>query len=139
MVFALIIIPMTVGCSKSPYEKAMDYLQELSEEVTSVTDMESYDVVYNKIINLKSDPLITGLSRLTDNEMQEFTDEMTSLTMEALFVKAILYVKPSDIKLTAQDMKALCDICKEKNVNPLSAEFEYSKMSTIIKDYYKIQ
>lgn len=134
MAFALIIVLMTAGCSKSPYEKAMDYLHELSEDVTSATDMESYDVVYNKIVNLKSDPLILGLTGLTDNEKREIAKEMISLTNDALIVKAILNVKSSDMKLTSQDMKALCEICKQNNVNPITVE--YSEIRTIVKDYF---
>lgn len=136
---AAIIMLLTVSCSKSPYDKAMDYLHDLSNEVTSVTDMESYDAVYDKIVRLNSDPMITGLTDLTDNQKRDFTDEMLSLTMDALMVKAILYAMPSDIKPTAKDIKALCAICKEKNLNPLTAELEYSQMNTIIKDYYNIQ
>lgn len=48
--------------------------------------------------------MISGMAVLTDNHKQYFTNELLSLTMDALTVKAILYEIPSYIKPTAKDI-----------------------------------
>lgn len=59
------------SCSDSRYDKAIAYIDELSTEVVSSTTEKEFDVVYNKIVALKSDKLINDLTDLSDNQKAE--------------------------------------------------------------------
>lgn len=127
---------VVTGCQKSPYDKAINLIHELSEEVTTVTNMQAYDAVYNKIVNLKSNVLITNLKNLSDTQKQELTVEMTNLTMKALTVKAILYVMPSSVTPTSDDINKLCKECMDQKANVVSAN-GYPEVKAIVEEYFK--
>lgn len=128
-----------VGCQKSPYEKAISYIDELSEDVTSATDMQAYDAVYNKIVNLKSNALITDLKDLSDSQKRELTVKIADLTLEALAVKAILYEMPATITPTPEDIKAICQECIDKKIDIINGFGGYPEVKTLIMEHFHTQ
>ena len=134
-VISSLLFVMT-SCQKSPCDNAIDLIHELSAEVTSATDTKTYDEVYNKIVNLKTNPLITGLKDLSASQKQEFTEEMTNLTLEALAVKAILFEIPSSVTPTSEDIKNLCKKCIDAKASVITAG-GYPEVKAIVEEYFK--
>ena len=99
------IVLAVSACTKTPYEKAVDNIDGLTEEVISSTNETEFDSVYNKIVKLSSNELMTNLSDCSNEEKTTIKEKAINLTMSALAVKAILYVMPKDITPTSQDMK----------------------------------
>lgn len=122
------------SCSYSRYDKAIAYIDELSTEVVSSTTEKEFDVVYNKIVALKSDKLINDLTDLSDNQKAEFLKKMETLTFNALAVKAILYVMPKDITPTADDMNQMVKECIQKKCNTLTQPYE--DVRVVVNEYY---
>ena len=122
------------SCSDSRYDKAIAYIDELSTEVVSSTTEKEFDVVYNKIVALKSDKLINDLTDLSDNQKAELLKKMATLTFNALAVKAILYVMPKDITPTAADMNQMVKECIQKKCNTLTQPYE--DVRAVVNEYY---
>lgn len=131
------IAVMVSSCSKSPYDKAVEHIENLDRQVITSTTMNEYEDVYQKVIALQSDPNLANLKNLTSSEKQTIVKKMTSLTLDALAVKAILYEMPDSIKPSKYDMKTLCNLCIDKKVNIMTPNFRYHEVRAIISDYYK--
>lgn len=124
------------SCNKTPYEKAISYIDDLSEEVLSATSQEEFDEVYYKIIDLNNNPLIRDLNNLSSEQNREFTAKAAQLTFNALAVKAILFVLPKDIKPTADDMKEMATECVDKSVNVISQP--YPEVRELVYKHFSI-
>ena len=122
------------SCSDSRYDKAIAYIDELSTEVVSSTTEKEFDVVYNKIVALKSDKLINDLTDLSDNQKAELLKKMATLTFNASSVKAILYVMPKDITPTVDDMNQMVKECIQKKCNTLTQPYE--DVRVVVNEYY---
>lgn len=122
------------SCCDNRYDKAIAYIDQLSTEVVSATTEEDFDVVYNKIVALKTDKVMTDLTDLSDNQKAEFLKKMETLTFNALAVKAILYVMPKDITPTADDMNQMVKECIQKKCNTLTQP--YDDVRTVVSEYY---
>lgn len=133
--FALCAVALT-ACTKSPYDKAVDYLDELSTAVQAATNETEYDVVYNKIVTLNSNDIMSNLNNLSQEQKQEITAKTVNLTMEALAVKAILYVMPQDITPTADDISKLTNECLQNKADVMTAP--YPQVRAIVRKYYKL-
>ena len=122
------------SCCDNRYDKAIAYIDQLSTEVVSATTEEDFDVVYNKIVALKTDKVMTDLTDLSDNQKVELQQKMATLTFNALAVKAILYVMPKDITPTADDMNQMVKECIQKKCNTLTQPYEDVKV--VVNEYY---
>lgn len=67
------------SCSNSPYDKAVNYIDELSAEVKTVTTEIEFDKVYNKIVNINSNGIMTCLSDLSREQKQVIIQKMANL------------------------------------------------------------
>lgn len=135
-VILVVFAVMISGCRKSPYDQAVGYIDDLDDEVTAVTSSAEYDNVYQKITEIQSSPEFANLQSLTPSEKATVTEKMTTLTLNALAAKAVLHEMPDSIKLSSDDMKALCKLCIDKKANVLGNRFGYPEVKTIISDYY---
>ena len=124
-----------LSCS-SKQQSVEEYLRELSSEVVSCTTEAEYESVYEKIIACKNDERFKGNNDISYNENVEIVKRMAALIHEALVVKAILYVMPSSITPTSQDMRNLVNVCVNNNINIQA--FPYSDVRDIVYDYYKL-
>lgn len=123
-----------VGCKQSPYEKAEAYIDELETEVMSVTTAAQYDAVYTKIIELPKSEVMNNLTELSDGQKKEIVHKTVELTLEALAVKAILYVMPKDVTPTADDISKLANECIEKKLNTMTTP--YADVRKLVYEYY---
>lgn len=128
------ILLLFLSCSTGQ-QNAVEYLNELSSEVISCTTETEYDKVYAKIVALHDDERFKD-NNVSLNENIEIVKGMTTLTIEALTVKAILYVIPASVTLTSQDMISLVEECINNNVNVHS--LPYDDVKRIVYNYYKI-
>lgn len=131
-VFAFLL----VGCKQSPYDNAISYIDELSTEVMAATNDSVYEVVYNKIVTLNTTEVMTNLNGLSQEQSQTIKQKTAGLMLEALAVKAILYVMPKDITPTSEDMKKLADECIQNKLNVLIAP--YGDVRALVHEYYHI-
>lgn len=135
-VFTAIFAFLLIGCKQSPYDKAIDYMDELSTEVMAATNDTEYDAVYNKIVSLNKSEVMTNLRGLSQEQSQTIKVKATELTLEALAVKAILYVMPKDVTPTADDISKLVNECIEKKLDTMSNP--YSDVRKLVYEYYHI-
>ena len=136
VILFIAIVFLFFGCKQSPYDKAVNYIDELSAQVTSATNEAEFDKAYNKIITINSNEVMTSLTDLSQGQKQMIIQKMSDLTFKALAVKAILYVMPKDITPTPKDMSKLVDLCINKKLNVLSQP--YTDVKSLVNDYYKI-
>lgn len=132
----IVVVGIMSGCNKSPYDIAVEHIEELDKQVTSSTTMDEFDEVYNEIIDLKTELDFKKLKNLTHSEKEVLVLKMTSLTIDALAVKAILYEMPDSIKPSVEDIKVLSSICVEHKAK-LTPNPGYQEVRSIISDYYK--
>lgn len=127
-----------LACSKpqSPYDKAVDYIDELSTEVRAATNDAEYDAAYKKIVNINANEVMTNLGSLPQAQKQEVMAKAENLILEALAVKAILYVMPRDISPSADDISKLTDECLQDKADVLVAP--YPQVREIVRKYYKL-
>lgn len=124
------------NCSNRPYDKAVSYIDELTAEVMSATTEAEFDKVYNKIITIHSNEVMTDLTDISQDQKQVIAQKMANLTYKSLYVKAILYVMPKDITPTSKDMAKMADECAEKNLNVISTP--YPEVKAMVYDYYHL-
>lgn len=124
------------GCKQNPYDEAVEYIDQLSEEVMSATNETEYDAAYNKIICLNASEKMTNLKNLSSEQKKTILTKATDLTGKSLAVKAILYVMPKDITPTSEDMKKLADECIQNKLNVLVAP--YGDVRALVHEYYHI-
>ncbi len=124
------------SCSDSPYDKAVSYIDELTAEVMSATTEAEFDKVYNKIITINSNEVMTDLTDISQEQKQVIAQKMVDLTYKSLSIKAILSVMPENITPTSTDMAKLADECAEKNLNVLNVP--YAEVKAMVHDYYHI-
>lgn len=129
-VFALLLM----GCKQTPYDKAINYMDELSTEVMAATNDTEYDAVYNKIVSLNTSEVMSDLRGLSQEQSQTIKAKATELTLEALAVKAILYVMPKDATPTADDISKLANECIEKKLNTMTSP--YADARKLVYKYY---
>lgn len=128
---------LSSSCSDSRYDKTIAYIDNLSTEVVSATTETDFDMVYNKIVALKSDTMMIDLTDLSDNQKAELQVKMADLILNALAVKAIWYVLPEDITPTAADMERLAKECTQKKCNTLTQP--YDEVKTVVNEYYSVK
>lgn len=131
-VFAFLLI----GCKQTPYDKACSYIDELSSEVMAATNDTEYDAVYNKIVSLNTSEEMSDLRGLSQEQSQTIKAKATELTLEALAVKAILYVMPKDVTPTVDDISKLANECIEKKLDTMTSP--YSDVRKLVYEYYHI-
>lgn len=126
------------ACSKpqSPYDKAVDYIDELSTEVRAATNDAEYDAAYKKIVNINANEVMTNLGSLPQAQNQEVMAKAENLILEALAVKAILYVMPRDITPSPDDISKLVDVCLQDKADVSVSP--YPQVRTIVRKYYKL-
>ena len=125
------------ACSeKSNHEKALQHLNELSTELMTCTTQEKYDVVYEKVVAIKNDPMFSALAGETNEQKLEIVAEAAALIQEALAVKAILFAMPKTIEPTEKDIKALVKNCIDRKLNIMVPP--YSEIASMIREYYKL-
>ncbi len=116
--------------------ESVEYLEELSSKVLSCTTMEQYDMVYEDIIAIQTDSRFKAQPGQTDKEKAEIIQAATNLTMNALAVKAVLYVVPQDVTLMPRDMQNLAKQCVEKKLNIHIAP--YAEVKALVKSHFNL-
>lgn len=124
------------SCNKPSYEEAISYIDELSEEVLSATTDEEFDEVYNKIIDINNHPQIKRIADYPSEQKAVIIAKAAQLTLDALAVKAILYVLPKDIHPTADDMKEMAGECLDKHLNIISQP--YPEVRELVYKHFSI-
>lgn len=135
-IITVAIVGILVACKQKPYEKAISYIEKLSSEVMASTNESEYDAVYNKIVALNSNEVMTNLSGLSQKQSETIQQKTIALTLDALAVKAILYVMPTNIKPSPEDISKMATDCIEKNLNTTTPP--YTDVRTLVNDYYHI-
>lgn len=133
-VIAAVFAFLLVGCKQTPYDNAISYIDELSTEVMTATNDSAYEVVYNKIVTLNTSEVMTNLNGLSQEQSQTIKQKTAGLMLEALAVKAILYVMPKDKTPTPDDISKLTNECIEKKLNTIAPP--YADVRTLVNEYY---
>lgn len=122
-------------CSESKHDEALKRLDGLATEVSTCTNQEEFDMVYEKIIVVQHDENFKAYQRQTQEQKTEIVKGITDLTLRALAAKAILYVKSVEIQLTKNDMKTLIEQCMQKKLNTTVPP--YKEVKTLVEEYYQ--
>ncbi len=132
----LFIISMMMLFLSACSEKndAVTYVEELSSELLSCTNMEQYDAVYDKIIAIDEDVRFTAQPGQTQEEKAAIIKASARLIHEALAVKAILYVMPEDVVPTKEDIRQLTEECIDKKLNVVNGS--YSEVRSLVKAHF---
>lgn len=134
-IVSIVLVFLFVGCQKSPYDKAVDYIEGLSIEVMKATNEAEYDAVYNRIVNLNANEVMVNLKDLSPEQSQTIKQKAADLTFKALAVKAILYVMPQTIKPTAADITTLANECIQKKLNVITPP--YTDVKSLVDEYFR--
>lgn len=135
-IVSIALVFLFVGCQKSPYDKAVDYIDGLSAEVVKATNEAEYDAVYNQIVNLNANEVMVNLKALSPEQSQTIKQKAVDLTFKALAVKAILYVMPQSIKPTAADITTLANECIQKKLNVTTQP--YTDVKSLVDEYFGV-
>lgn len=133
---SVLVVSLTACFEKSNHDKAMEQLEDLSDELTSCTTQEQYDVVYENLIAINNDPKFGVVEGETNEQKAEIIAGTAKVVQEALAVKAILYTMPSGVKPTEKDIKALVKICLDRKLNIILPP--HSDVHAMLCEYYKL-
>lgn len=122
-------------CSQKE-QSAVEYMNELSAQLQLCTNEAEYDKVYYKIIALKHDERFSKPCESREEDV-EIVTRLAVLTHEALAVKAILYVMPSSVTPTEQEMAHFFKECMDKRLNVIAQP--YGDVRDMVYNYYKIE
>lgn len=133
---SVLALSLTACFEKSNHEKTMELLEDLSTELMSCTTQEQFDVVYEKIVDIKNDPKLGELVGETNEQKAEIIAEIAELIQNSLAVKAILYAMPNGVEPTPSDIKALVKICLDRRLNIILPP--HSDVHAMLCEYYKL-
>lgn len=136
VLMGVLALSVTACFEKSNHEKTIELLEDLSTELMSCTTQEQFDVVYEKVVDIKNDTKLGELVGETNEQKAEIIARVAELIQNSLAVKAILYAMPSGVEPTKNDMKALVKICLDKKLNIILPP--HSDVHKMLCEYYNL-